>query len=71
MFNNVKLYVEDANGQLAEVLLDTKLRNGIYKVSWNVKNHIPGIYYCKLICNETLQVKDDGCKMAKTLLTNQ
>jgi len=53
----VKLWIEDANGNSLNILMDKKLNTGTYSVEWNAKNILPGIYYCRLLCNDILQTK--------------
>ncbi|HYK46972.1 MAG TPA: SBBP repeat-containing protein [Parafilimonas sp.] len=54
---DVKLWIENMRGSKLNMLVNKKLCGGEYDVLWNAENLEPGIYYCKLLCNDVLTVR--------------
>ncbi len=52
-----KLWIEDAQGNVLNILLNKTLSNGTYQVHWDAKDLLPGLYYCKLSCGDAVEVK--------------
>jgi len=51
----VKLYIFNSSGQIIEQLADENMSKGIHEIIWNASNHLPGIYFYKIIIDEGSQ----------------